>query len=148
MGPKPGTYFDWRIWDGKRTKMIGDLPVSLRPLELKCVWGCEALAKRIGPEHIGVGWLGHDVGNPDPHYIPGYDKGRTFTGREAQTMRQHWEIFLTMLSERGFTDEQLGMMAGGNYVRIWKEILPDADPSPTVGPGFPKYVPNRSTMHG
>jgi membrane dipeptidase len=108
----------------------------------------EYLAKKIGPDHIGIGWLGHDVGNPDPHYIPGYDKGRTFTGREAETMRQHWEIFLTMLSERGFTDEQIGMIAGGNYVRIWKEILPDAYPSPTVSPDFPQYVPDRKAMHG
>ena len=47
MGTKPGTYTDWRIWDGKKQKMIGTLPPELRSLELKCVWGCEALADRI-----------------------------------------------------------------------------------------------------
>lgn len=92
----------------------------------------EYLAKQIGVEHIGVGWLGHDVGNPAPNFIPGFSKGQTFSGVEAQTMRQHWETFLTMLSERGFTDQQIGLIVGGNYVRVWKQILPDADPAPTA----------------
>jgi hypothetical protein len=48
MGTKPGTHYDWRIWDGKKTRMIGELPASLRSLELKCIWGCEALSERIG----------------------------------------------------------------------------------------------------
>lgn len=86
----------------------------------------EFLAKKIGVDHIGIGWLGHDVGNPDPHVIPGYGPPRTFSGVETQTMRQHWENFLTMLAERGFTDEQIGKIVGGNYLRIWKEILPDS----------------------
>jgi membrane dipeptidase len=92
----------------------------------------EYLAKKIGVEHIGVGWLGHDVGNPDPHYIPGYSKGRTFSGVEAQTMRQHWENFIGMLAERGFTEQQIGLIVGGNYIRLWKQILPDANPAPTA----------------
>jgi membrane dipeptidase len=108
----------------------------------------EYLAKRIGPEHIGVGWLGHDVGNPDPHFIPGYSKGKTFTGVETETMRRHWENFIAMLSERGFTDAQIGLMVGGNYLRVWKEILPDSDPAPTTGPNFPNYQPGRKDMHG
>jgi membrane dipeptidase len=93
----------------------------------------EYLAKRIGVEHIGVGWLGHDVGNPDPHYIPGYSKGKEFSGVEAETMRKHWETFIAMLAERGFTEQQIGLIVGGNYIRIWKQILPDVDPAPTVG---------------
>ena len=93
----------------------------------------EDLAKRIGVEHIGVGWLGHDVGNPSPNFIPGYSKGgQTFSGVKAQTMRQHWENFIGMLSERGFTDAQINLIVGGNYIRIWKQILPDADPAPTA----------------
>jgi membrane dipeptidase len=104
----------------------------------------EYLAKKIGPEHIGVGWLGHDAGNPDPNFIPGYSKGKTFTGVEAETMRRHWENFLTMLSERGLTDAQIGMVAGGNYLRIWNQILPDRDPAPTVGPGFPDFKPTKN----
>lgn len=47
MGTKPGTYDDWRIWDEKKTRRIGKLPVEMRSYELKCVWGCDALAERI-----------------------------------------------------------------------------------------------------
>jgi membrane dipeptidase len=93
----------------------------------------EHLAKTVGPEHIGIGWLGHDVGNPAPDYIPGISKPRTFPEIEAQTMRQHWENLIALLSQRGFTDDQIGMIVGGNYIRIWKQILPDADPAPTIG---------------
>jgi hypothetical protein len=47
MGTKPGTYFDWQVWDGRKTKKIGALPAEMRTLELRCVWGCLALAERI-----------------------------------------------------------------------------------------------------
>ena len=47
MGTKPGTYDSWRIWDGKREIKIGNLPEQMRSLELKCIWGCDALADRI-----------------------------------------------------------------------------------------------------
>jgi Immunity protein 26 len=47
MGTKPGTYHDWRIWDGKRTVSIGNLPEHMRSLELKQVWGDEGLEERI-----------------------------------------------------------------------------------------------------
>src|SRR5215831_1808710 len=49
---------------------------------------------------------------------------RTYTGVEAQTMHEHWDSFIKMLSERGFTDDQIGLIVGGNYLRIWKQILP------------------------
>jgi microsomal dipeptidase-like Zn-dependent dipeptidase len=48
-------------------------------------------------------------------------------------MLQHWENFIAALSERGFTDDQIGLILGGNYVRVWKQILPDTDPAPTMG---------------
>ena len=47
MRTKPGVYDDWRVWDGKKEKKIGKLPESLRALELRCVWGDEALEERI-----------------------------------------------------------------------------------------------------
>ena len=85
----------------------------------------EHLAKTVGVEHIGVGWLGHDVGHPATGYVPGYARGRPEpSGVEAQTMRQHWETFIKMLFERGFTDADIGRIVGGNYLRIWKQILP------------------------
>ena len=33
---------------------------------------------------------------------------------------------IKMLSERGFSDDQIGMILGGNYLRIWRQILPAA----------------------
>ena len=83
----------------------------------------EYLAKLIGPEHIGVGWLGHDKDNPSEREVEGH-LTRTYSGIEAQTVYEHWDSFIKMLSERGFTDDQIGMMLGGNYLRIWKQILP------------------------
>jgi membrane dipeptidase len=83
------------------------------------------LCKLIGPEHIGVGWLGHDKANPAGREVEGH-LTRSYSGVEAQTMYEHWETFIKMLSERGITDEQIAMILGGNYLRIWKQILPSA----------------------
>ncbi len=33
---------------------------------------------------------------------------------------------MKMLSERGLRDEQMGMLLGGNYLRIRRQILPAA----------------------
>ncbi len=86
----------------------------------------EHLAKTVGTTHIGIGWLGHDVGHPAVGHVPGFAQGRrTPSGVEAETMRQHWETFIGMLAERGFNDEDIGKIAGGNYIRIWQKILPD-----------------------
>ena len=83
----------------------------------------EYLAKLIGPEHIGIGWLGHDKANPSGSQIEGYT-AKPASGVEAETMREHWEKFIKMLSERGLTDDQIGLILGGNYLRVWKQILP------------------------
>jgi membrane dipeptidase len=85
----------------------------------------EYLCNLIGPEHIGVGWLGHDKANPNNREVEGHLL-RTYSGVEAQTQYEHWDNFIKMLSERGLTDDQIGMILGGNYLRIWKQILPEA----------------------
>jgi membrane dipeptidase len=85
----------------------------------------EYLAKLIGPEHIAVGWLGHDRANPKSRETEGH-LSTTYSGVEAETISDHWTNFIRMLSERGFTDQQIGMMLGGNYLRIWNQILPQA----------------------
>jgi len=99
--------------------------VNVTPYKL-LVDEVEYLAKLIGVEHIGVGWLGHDKANPNNREIEGFTTTRTYTGVEAETMYQHWNNFIGMLSERGFTDEQIGLILGGNYLRIWRQILPAA----------------------
>ena len=94
----------------------------------------EHIASTVGVEHTGIAWLGHDTGNPAPGYVPGFTKPtQTFSDVEAQTMLQHWENFIKALSDRGFNDDQIGLILGGNYVRIWKQILPDTDPAPMMG---------------
>ncbi len=82
------------------------------------------LADLVGVEHIGVGWLGHDEGNPAPDYVPGHSEKRTFTGTESETMYTHWDKFIDLLGQRNYSDEQVALILGGNYLRIWKEILP------------------------
>ncbi len=85
----------------------------------------EHLAKTVGTDHIGIGWLGHDVGHPAGGHVPGFTQGRhPPSGVEAETIRQHWENFIKMLVERGFNDEDIGKILGGNYIRIWQKILP------------------------
>jgi membrane dipeptidase len=87
----------------------------------------EYLCKLIGPEHVGVGWLGHDKANPSSSEIEGHlTRPRTFTGPETQTVYEHYDNFIKAISERGLTDEQIGLVLGGNYLRIWKQILPEA----------------------
>lgn len=85
----------------------------------------EYLCNLIGPEHIGVGWLGHDKANPNNREVEGH-LSRTYSGVEAQTQYEHWDNFIKLLSERGLTDEHIGMILGGNYLRIWRQILPAA----------------------
>jgi len=85
----------------------------------------EYLAKLIGVEHIGVGWLGHDKVNPVRFEIEGHG-AKPGTGVEAQTIGEHYATFIKMLSERGFSDDHIGLILGGNYLRIWRQILPAA----------------------
>ena len=75
------------------------------------------LSDLVGVEHTGVGWLGHDVGDPrgGPH------SGHTEV--ELQTFYQHWDRFIQLLSLRSYTDEQIGLVVGGNFLRVWRRIL-------------------------
>ena len=70
-----------------------------------------------------MGWLGHDKVNPVRFEIEGHG-AKPGTGVEGQTIGEHYATFIKMLSERGFTDDQIGLILGGNYLRIWKQILP------------------------
>ena len=85
----------------------------------------EDLCKLIGPEHVGVGWLGHDKVNPGPHDVEGHIT-KKYTGVETQTIYEHYDNFIKALSGHGLTDEQIGMVLGGNYLRVWRQILPEA----------------------
>ncbi|MFC2124901.1 dipeptidase [Bacteroidota bacterium] len=83
------------------------------------------ISELVGIEHAGVGWLGHDIGHPEVGYVPDYSPEKKFTGTEAETMYEHWEKFIGVLINRGYSEDQLAMILGGNFIRIWKEVLPD-----------------------
>jgi membrane dipeptidase len=86
---------------------------------------CEHLAKAVGVRHIGVGWLGHDKGHPYYGYVPGATQPRRPPSAiESQTMADHWTAFIRMLKARGFSDQDVGMIVGGNFLRVMKEVLP------------------------
>lgn len=87
---------------------------------------CEHLAKSVGVQHIGIGWLGHDKGHPYYGYVPGATKpSRPPSEIENQTMYEHWATFIRMLAERGFTDQDIGMIVGGNFLRVMRIVLPE-----------------------
>jgi hypothetical protein len=39
-------------------------------------------------------------------------------------MREHWTNFIKLLDERGLKEDQIPLIVGGNYLRIWQKILP------------------------
>jgi membrane dipeptidase len=87
---------------------------------------CEHLAKTVGVQHIGIGWLGHDRGHPYYGWDPGAgDSRRELSGVENQSMGEHWETFIGLLHERGFRDEDVAMIVGGNFLRVMRAVLPE-----------------------
>src|SRR5450432_2822972 len=52
--------------------------VNVTPYKL-LVDEMEYLAKLIGPEHLGLGWLGHDKANPNSREVEGHTS-RTYSG--------------------------------------------------------------------
>ncbi|MPZ19874.1 MAG: hypothetical protein GEV06_18460 [Luteitalea sp.] len=79
----------------------------------------EHIANLVGVEHTGVGWFGHDKGDPRGGAHPGH------TEVELQSMYEQRDSFLQPLSQRGFSDDQIGLVLGGNFLRVWREILKD-----------------------
>ena len=47
FGLKPGTYHDWKIYDGIVVRAIGDLLPEFRSLEFLCGWSPQAIELRI-----------------------------------------------------------------------------------------------------
>jgi membrane dipeptidase len=87
---------------------------------------CEHLAKTVGVQHIGIGWLGHDKGHPYYGWDPGgREPGRRLSAVEGQSLAEHWETFIGLLQQRGFSDNQIGMIVGGNFLRVMRAVLPE-----------------------
>ena len=82
------------------------------------------MIKVAGIDHTACGWMGHDIGHPRTGVVPGVTKEEFKPeGVEAQTMNQHWSNFIGLLEERGLTDEQIAKVLGGNWARVWSQIL-------------------------
>jgi hypothetical protein len=47
FGLQPGEYHDWKIYDGKDIKPVGNLPPQYRALEFLCGWSPQAIEQRI-----------------------------------------------------------------------------------------------------
>jgi membrane dipeptidase len=82
------------------------------------------MVKLVGAEHVGIGWLGHDIGHPRPGVLPELPGAPRFSGVEGETMYQHWSRFIAILCERGYSERQIALILGGNFLRIWRDILP------------------------
>jgi len=76
------------------------------------------IVKLVGIEHTAVGWLGRDKGHPYTGEVPGVTRNA-----RVLSMYEHWNNFIRILYERGYKDEQIALILGGNYLRIWNEIL-------------------------
>jgi len=83
------------------------------------------MAELIGIDHIGIGWLGHDVGHPRVGQVPGYTDEPPPGEVEKQTMYDHWSRFIGILEDRGYDNKEIAKILGGNFLRIWQDILPD-----------------------
>ena len=84
----------------------------------------EYIVKLVGEDHVGVGWLGHDVGHPHTGELPELANGRQGTGVEGETMYEHWNKFIGLLGKRGFNEQQIAKFVGGNFLRVMREVLP------------------------
>ncbi len=78
----------------------------------------------VGVEHVGVGVVGHDLGHPYTGDLPEVS-GRTGTGHESETIYQHWDRFINLLYDHGYNDQQIELILGGNFRRVWNEVLLD-----------------------
>jgi membrane dipeptidase len=82
------------------------------------------LVRLVGAEHVGIGWLGHDIGHPRPGMVPARTNAPKPSGTEGETMFQHWHRLIGVLEKRGYSEQQIALFLGGNFLRIWKDILP------------------------
>ncbi len=82
------------------------------------------IVKLVGIEHAAIGWLGHDDGHPYTGELPELPGARQGTGVEGETMFQHWSNFIEVLSKHGYTEEERGLIIGGNFLRVMRENLP------------------------
>jgi len=100
--------------------IAGQTPYSM------CVEIIDYVAELVGIEHVGIGWLGHDIENPSPNYVRGLSQGPQPGGEiEQLTKYEQNSRFIDMLYKRNYSEKHVEMIMGGNFLRILKEVLPD-----------------------
>ena len=75
------------------------------------------ISNLVGVEHVGIGMLGYDRGHPSG------GPGPRATEVEQMSIYEQWDSFMQLLSSRGYTDDQIGLITGGNFLRVWNLIL-------------------------
>jgi len=92
----------------------------------KCVDIIDYVVDLVGIDHIGIGWLGHDIENPTPNYVRGLSQGPQPAGEiENLTKYEQTSRFIDMLYARKYNEDQVEKIMGGNFLRILREVLPD-----------------------
>ncbi|HTF20881.1 MAG TPA: membrane dipeptidase [Chryseolinea sp.] len=77
------------------------------------------IANLVGIEHTGIGPIGHDKG------CSGIDHEAVTSGTQSQTKYEQYSRLIELLDKR-FSEKDIALIMGGNYLRIWKQILPDS----------------------
>jgi len=78
-----------------------------------------------GHEHVGIGWLGSDAGFRE--FAGSHSNSFIVeSGGEPLEMREAYETLIDRLAGRGFSDEEIDAFTGGNYLRVFREVLPAA----------------------
>lgn len=92
----------------------------------RCADMIDYVANLVGIEHINIAWLGHDVENPSPDYVPGIST-EPFPGGEVEKLTKYEQNsrFIDILYKHKYSDEHIAMVMGGNLLRVMKENLPE-----------------------
>jgi membrane dipeptidase len=82
------------------------------------------ISELIGPQHIGFGILGNDPTYTS--FFPHTVKDTILTPEHPEGMEYFDQAALLMekLNQRGYDDDEIRGIMGGNYARVLREILP------------------------
>ena len=92
----------------------------------RCADMIDYVVDLVGIDHINIAWLGHDVENPSPGYVPGISK-EPFPGGEVEKLTKYEQNsrFIDILYQHKYNDENIAKIMGGNLLRVMKETLPE-----------------------
>lgn len=95
------------------------------PYNILVDWA-DYMVNMVGIDHVGFAWLGHDVGHPKTGYVPGFYEG-PFPGGEVESMTKYEQHsrFIDELYKKGYSDDDVAKIVGGNFLRVMREVLPE-----------------------